>query len=169
MTVQTTYRTCPRSGLQFEKQAEALMKINAVTAVVALLVGGLLAIGVVTGYLGAAPSIVWASGVLFAAMFIVMVPVAIWIYTLVFAFSSLWFAHFALAALSRLRAEAAPVAAVRPRVDGEARGSGIERDACHLRHAGNAQRPCVAHQGDLVDVDAQLGHEGRSVDSTRPS
>ena len=47
MTVQTTYRTCPRSGLQFEKQAEALIKINAVTAVVALLVGGLLAIGVV--------------------------------------------------------------------------------------------------------------------------
>ena len=47
MTVQTTYRTCPRSGLQFEKQAEALIKINAVTTVVALLVGGLLAIGVV--------------------------------------------------------------------------------------------------------------------------
>ncbi|MGL4434439.1 MAG: cbb3-type cytochrome c oxidase subunit I [Giesbergeria sp.] len=47
MTVQTTYRTCPRSGLQFEDQAEKLMKINAVTAVVALLVGGLLAIGVV--------------------------------------------------------------------------------------------------------------------------
>ena len=47
MTVQTTYRTCPRSGLQFEAQAESLMKINAVTAVVALLVGGLLAIGVV--------------------------------------------------------------------------------------------------------------------------
>ena len=63
----------------------------------------LLAIGVVTGYLGAAPSIVWASGVLFAAMFIVMVPVAIWIYTLVFAFSSLWFAHYALAALERQR------------------------------------------------------------------
>ena len=50
MTVQTTYRTCPRSGLQFEKQAEALIKINAVTAVVALLVGGLLAIGVALGY-----------------------------------------------------------------------------------------------------------------------
>ncbi|MCZ2405693.1 MAG: cbb3-type cytochrome c oxidase subunit I [Burkholderiales bacterium] len=47
MTVQTTYRTCPRSGLQFEAHAESLMKINAVTAVVALLVGGLLAIGVV--------------------------------------------------------------------------------------------------------------------------
>ncbi len=43
----TTYRTCPRSGLQFESQAEKLMIVNAVTAVVVLLVGGLLAIGVV--------------------------------------------------------------------------------------------------------------------------
>ena len=43
----TSYRTCPRSGLQFELQAERLMIANAVIAVVALLVGGLLAIGVV--------------------------------------------------------------------------------------------------------------------------
>jgi cytochrome c oxidase subunit I len=43
----TTYRTCPRSGLQFELQAERLMIANAVIAVVALLVGGVLAIGVV--------------------------------------------------------------------------------------------------------------------------
>jgi len=43
----TTYRTCPRSGLQFESQAEKLMMVNAVTAVVVLLVGGILAIGVV--------------------------------------------------------------------------------------------------------------------------
>jgi cytochrome c oxidase subunit I len=42
----TTYRTCPRSGLQFEAHAERLMIANAVVAVVALLVGGLLAIGV---------------------------------------------------------------------------------------------------------------------------
>lgn len=41
------YRMCPRSGLQFNIQAERLMIVNAVTAVVALLVGGLLAIGVV--------------------------------------------------------------------------------------------------------------------------
>ncbi|MBX3632951.1 MAG: cbb3-type cytochrome c oxidase subunit I [Simplicispira sp.] len=46
-TSATTYRTCPRSGLQFEAQAEKLIIVNAVTAVVALLVGGLLAIGVV--------------------------------------------------------------------------------------------------------------------------
>lgn len=65
----------------------------------------LLGMGILTGYLGAAPSIVWASGVVFAAAFFILVPLAIWIYTLVFAFSSLWFAHYALAALERLRAE----------------------------------------------------------------
>ena len=43
----STYRMCPRSGLQFNIRAERLMIANAVTAVVALLVGGLLAIGVV--------------------------------------------------------------------------------------------------------------------------
>jgi hypothetical protein len=36
-----------------------------------------------------------------------LVPVAIWIYTLVFAMSSLWFAHFCLAALHALRAQQA--------------------------------------------------------------
>jgi hypothetical protein len=65
----------------------------------------LLGMGVLAGYLGAAPSLVWASGALFAAAFVVLVPVAIWIYTLVFAFSSLWFTHYVLAALQALRAE----------------------------------------------------------------
>ena len=65
----------------------------------------LLGIGVLTGYLGAAPSLVWASGALALVLAPVLVPVAVWIYTLVFAFSALWFAHFALAALQGLRAE----------------------------------------------------------------
>ncbi|MBE0613453.1 MAG: cbb3-type cytochrome c oxidase subunit I [Burkholderiales bacterium] len=43
----TTYRTCPRSGLQFDTQAEKLILANAVVAVVWLLVGGILAVGVV--------------------------------------------------------------------------------------------------------------------------
>ena len=63
----------------------------------------LLVMGVATGYLGAAPSLVWASGWFFAAAFPILIPVAIWIYTLVFAFSSLWFAHYCLAALAQLR------------------------------------------------------------------
>ena len=73
--------------------------------------GWLFGMGVMTGYLGAAPSLVWASGALFAAACVVLVPLAIWIYTLVFAFSSLWFSHYCLAALQALRAElATPVA-----------------------------------------------------------
>jgi len=66
---------------------------------------GFLSMGVITGLMGAAPSLVWASGALFAAAFVILVPLAIWIYTLVFAFSSLWFAHYALAALQALRLE----------------------------------------------------------------
>ena len=69
--------------------------------------GWLLGMGVFCGYLGAAPSLLWASGALFAAAFVILVPVAIWIYTLVFALSSLWFAHYCLAALHVLRAERA--------------------------------------------------------------
>jgi hypothetical protein len=71
-----------------------------------------LAMGVVTGFMGAAPGVVWASGALFAAMFVILVPIAIWIYTGVFAFSSLWFAHYALAALQTYRAECAQADAV---------------------------------------------------------
>lgn len=70
----------------------------------------LLGIGIFCGYLGAAPSLIWASGVLFVAAFVVLVPLAIWLYTLVFAFASLWFAHFCLAALQTLRAERAAAA-----------------------------------------------------------
>jgi hypothetical protein len=66
----------------------------------------LIGMGVLCGYLGAAPTLVWASGALFAAAFVILVPLAIWIYTLLFAFSSLWFAHYCLAALQALRAEA---------------------------------------------------------------
>ena len=40
MSTDTTYRTCPRSGLQFEQQAEWLMRANAFVGVVFLLVGG---------------------------------------------------------------------------------------------------------------------------------
>ncbi len=69
--------------------------------------GWLLVMGVMCGFMGAAPSLIWASGALLAAAFVLLVPVAVWIYTLVFAFSSLWFAHYCLAALQALRIDAA--------------------------------------------------------------
>jgi len=62
----------------------------------------LLSMGVFCGFIGAAPSAIWAAGVLFAVM---LVPLAIWFYTLLFALSSLWFAHYCLAALQALRCE----------------------------------------------------------------
>jgi hypothetical protein len=71
----------------------------------------LLCIGILSGYLGAAPSVIWASGAMFVAMAPILVPVAIWVYTLVFAFSSLWFTHYALSALQHLRAQNATAAA----------------------------------------------------------
>src|SRR3990172_12507401 len=47
MAVNRMFRTCPASGLLFHEPAEKLMRWNAVAAVVSLLVGGILAIGVV--------------------------------------------------------------------------------------------------------------------------
>ena len=70
----------------------------------------LLGMGVLSGYLGAAPSLLWASGAVFVALAPVLVPLAIWIYTLVFAFSSLWFAHYCLSALEQIRKENNPLA-----------------------------------------------------------
>src|SRR5674476_1608768 len=49
----------------------------------------LLGIGILCGYLAGAPGLIWVSGALFAAAFVFLVPLAIWIYTLVFALSSL--------------------------------------------------------------------------------
>jgi len=46
MAVNRMFRTCPTTGLLFHEPAENLMKANAVVAVVFLLIGGLLAIGV---------------------------------------------------------------------------------------------------------------------------
>jgi hypothetical protein len=71
----------------------------------------LLTIGVLSGYLGAAPSLLWALSAFTLVMAPVLILVSIWLYTLVFAFSALWFAHFALAALHRLRLSEATVTA----------------------------------------------------------
>ncbi len=63
----------------------------------------LLAMGIVCGAMGAAPSLLWAASALALVFAPFLILVAIWLYTLVFAFSSLWFAHYLLAALQRLR------------------------------------------------------------------
>jgi hypothetical protein len=71
----------------------------------------LLAAGIITGYLGAAPSLLWAFSAATLILAPVLVVVSVWLYTLVFAFSALWFSHFLLAALAALRAEQEAAAA----------------------------------------------------------
>ena len=75
----------------------------------------LFGMGVVTGYLGAAPSLLWAVSALALVFAPLLIVVSIWLYTLVFAFSALWFAHYLLAALRDLRAaESLAIAAQGP-------------------------------------------------------
>lgn len=67
--------------------------------------GPLLAMGVVAGFMGAVPALVWAVGVLALVLAPLLLIVSVWLYTLVFAFAAAWFAHYALAALQKLRDE----------------------------------------------------------------
>jgi hypothetical protein len=66
----------------------------------------LLLMGFLVGLLGAAPSLLWSVGLMAIAMAPLLVPLSIWIYSLIFVFSSLWFIHFCLAALQDLRLQA---------------------------------------------------------------
>jgi len=68
----------------------------------------LLGLGVVTGYLGAAPAAIWALGVMAVALAPLLIVVSVWLYILVFAFATLWFAHYSLHALAEMRRRAAP-------------------------------------------------------------
>jgi hypothetical protein len=99
----------------------------------------LLGIGLFCGYLGAAPSLIWASGVLLVAAFVVLVPLAIWLYTMVFAFAALWFAHFCLAALQLLREERARAAAAPTLPD----ALNLESSTPPLNHAPDRPKPAL--------------------------
>lgn len=63
----------------------------------------LLAIGVAAGAMGAAPTLLWLGGALSVILFPLLAGVSIWLYVLVFTFSGLWFQHYTLEALARLR------------------------------------------------------------------
>lgn len=77
----------------------------------------LLAIGILTGYLGAMPSLMWAMGAMAAVFAVILFPIALWLYTLVFAFSSLWFSHYCLAALAQHRETIAHTAIVEAKTE----------------------------------------------------
>jgi hypothetical protein len=70
----------------------------------------LFGMGIVCGYLGAVPSLLWGISAIAVVLAPVLVVASVWLYTLVFAFAAAWFAHYLLAQLQRLRqdAETAP-------------------------------------------------------------
>lgn len=69
------------------------------------------AAGLLCGVLCALPTLLWAAGASALVLAPLLMPLLVWLYTVVFAFATLWFAHFTLAALHRLRHGAAAAAA----------------------------------------------------------
>lgn len=65
----------------------------------------LIAMGLVVGFLGATPSLLWSMGLMAIAMAPLLLPLSVWLYTVVFVFASLWFIHYCLAALQALRTD----------------------------------------------------------------
>jgi hypothetical protein len=65
----------------------------------------LLTIGVASGLLGSLPTLLWASSVWLVVLFPIVTAATIWVYAFILVFSALWFGHYCLRALQRLRAE----------------------------------------------------------------
>ena len=65
----------------------------------------LLAMGVISGMLGAVPTFFWATSALALVLFPIVSFVALWVYSLIFVFAALWFTHYLLDALKELRSK----------------------------------------------------------------
>lgn len=63
----------------------------------------LLSMGIISGLLGAVPTFFWATSAVAFVFFPIVSFFALWIYSLVFLFSALWFAHYLLEALRLYR------------------------------------------------------------------
>ena len=63
----------------------------------------LLTMGILAGLLGVVPSFFWATSVLALVLFPFVSFGALWVYSIIFVFAALWFAHFLLQALVELR------------------------------------------------------------------
>jgi hypothetical protein len=76
----------------------------------------LLVMGIICGFLCGVPSMIWTLSmqlIIFAPFIMVGV---VWLYTMIFTFSALWFSHYLLSVLSALRAAESAMRAVQPAV-----------------------------------------------------
>jgi hypothetical protein len=93
----------------------------------------LLVMGIICGFLCGVPSMIWTLSmqlIIFAPFIMVGV---IWLYTMIFTFSALWFTHYALSALATLRAAENAMRAVQPAVAPEADLQLVEEVPPHER------------------------------------
>ncbi|MBR7801267.1 EI24 domain-containing protein [Undibacterium sp. FT137W] len=68
--------------------------------------GSLLCIGLVAGWIGSLPSMLWMGGAMsmtYVLLFPMFVSMAIWVYLLIFIFTGLWYQYYCLAALKAMR------------------------------------------------------------------
>ena len=78
--------------------------------------GPMLTIGVVCGFLCGIPSLIWTISIKLLVLAPVVMPAALWLYTMIFTFSALWFTHYGLAVLASLRDAETAMRAVQPAV-----------------------------------------------------
>lgn len=70
--------------------------------------GALLLMGVICGVVGALPTFFWVTSAVSLIFFPFISIFALWVYSLIFIFSALWFAHYLLEALLLYRATHSP-------------------------------------------------------------
>ena len=81
----------------------------------------LLAIGIVSGAVGALPGALWLGGTVLSVVFFPFLAAAsIWLYVLIFIFTGLWFEYYCLEALARLRADTAAIINTAAIIDSDA-------------------------------------------------
>jgi hypothetical protein len=76
----------------------------------------LLVLGIATGLIGAAPSLLWVGSAMTVILFPLISLASLWLYTAGFVFTALWFAHYCLAALADLRGQQQALDAALPSV-----------------------------------------------------
>jgi hypothetical protein len=74
----------------------------------------LLLIGIVSGLLSSLPTFLWGASVWLVVFFPLVTAAVIWVYSLILVFSALWFGHYCLRALERLRVGQAGFPAIPP-------------------------------------------------------
>jgi hypothetical protein len=78
----------------------------------------MLIMGIVTGFLCGVPSMIWTISITFLILAPIIMVGVIWLYTMIFTFSALWYTHYALSVLATLRAAEVAMRAVQPAMPG---------------------------------------------------